>query len=175
MSGFGRKGVGLSAPAGSAPASAEPAGADLRVLHNSVRGGAIVRPDWPPAGNDELARKREAFLAAERARPKHEGGLSPAAEGFAAVRPQRSLSTAYVLWFFFGQLSAHRFYLGAFQSGAIQVSCWLFALALILSGSFVPGLVVGGFWSLWLFADVFLIRGLHRQLCHQPNVGLVFA
>lgn len=151
---FGRKGLGPGQSAPSAPRPTRPA-------------------------DDEIARKREAFIAAERARrgETESGGVTEVAERyrstghtpFSQVRPERSLFMAYLLWFILGQISAHRFYLGAYQSACIQAACYVLALVFLASGAFVPGAVLGVVWALWIIADVFLIRGLHRKLCRQPG------
>jgi TM2 domain-containing membrane protein YozV len=158
---FGRKGLG---PGESAPSP-------LRTTR--------------PAADDDIARKREAFLAAERARrAESEGGVSDLAARypnsshtpFSQVRPQRHLYMAYLLWFVLGQISAHRFYLGAYHSAIAQVGLFFAWVALALAapersqdtiGPVLMVLMIG--WILWIVADVFLIRGLHRKLCRQPG------
>lgn len=54
-----------------------------------------------------------------------------------------STLVAYLLWFFLGLFSAHRFYLGRPVSAIFQIVSYLFLL---------------GF--LWLFIDLFLIPGM---------------
>ena len=158
---FGRKGLGPGETAPSAPRATR------------------------PAADDDIARKREAFLAAERARRAEvEGGLSDLAvryQGtghtpFSQVRPERPRFMAYLLWFVLGQISAHRFYLGAYRSAMAQVGLFFSWVILALAapksshdtlGPVLAVLVIG--WILWIIGDVFLIRGLHRKLCRQPG------
>jgi hypothetical protein len=138
-----------------------------------------------PAVDDDIARKREAFLAAERARRVEvEGGISDVAARYSAsahspfsqVRPERSLFMAYLLWFVLGQISAHRFYLGAYRSAIAQVGLFFGWITLAISapersydtlGPVLAVLAIG--WCLWVIGDVFFIRGLHRKLCRQPG------
>lgn len=148
MSGFGRKGAGVSPLVGNAA---------------------------------ELAAKRAAFLAEERARPRPEPGQAPA---FAATSPgyspyirEKSLGTAYLLWFFFGGVSAHRFYLGFQISAALQASLMPLSYALLISGSmtFFYTMCAAG---LWLLADLALMPGMQReanQRIRNRAVGAVFA
>lgn len=114
----------------------------------------------------DLAAKRAAFIAAERARagqPREDA--RPSAAGVPSspifVR-EKSLGTAYVLWFFFGGFGAHRFYLGFPVSGGIQLILWPTCYMLIIAGFFgaLFPLTIGG---LWILADAFLIPGLRRQ------------
>lgn len=132
------------------------------------------------AGADQdLAARRAAFLAEERARatrqPAPGEGYRPAAAPV-FVR-EKSLGTAYVLWFFLGGLSVHRFYLGFPASGAIQVGLVMLGYGLIFSKSPV-GLIFLLGWSLWLLADAILIIGMHRKANERlrPSaLGPVFA
>jgi hypothetical protein len=159
---FGRKGLG---PGQSAPSPSR------------VNGSAVV---------DEIARKREAFIAAERARREEieSGEVSYVAAHYpgsgytplSQIRPERSLFMAYLLWFILGQISAHRFYLGAYRSAIAQVALFFSWVVVALAaparsydtlGPFLAVLMIG--WILWIVGDVFLIRGLHRKLCRQPG------
>jgi len=158
---------------------------DLSSLRNSSRGGIVTAPrGFTAPANDEIARKRAAFLAAERAR-QSDNGLSEAAVryGNTAERPVRSLPMAYLLWFILGQVSAHRFYLGAYKSAMIQVGMFVFCILLALGSSkgaqsatlpvAAVALVV---WAVWVLGDVFFIHRIHRQNCRRPGeVANVFA
>ncbi|HKR24739.1 MAG TPA: TM2 domain-containing protein [Allosphingosinicella sp.] len=112
-------------------------------------------------GQDALAERRAAFVAAERARQSGPRQDRPAHAAPAFVR-EKSTGTAYLLWFFFGGLSVHRFYLGFPVSGAIQAAFLPISWALIFSGSLAAFLTMtaGG---LWILADAFLIPGLARE------------
>ena len=83
-----------------------------------MSGAAFGRKGAVP--DSGLAARRAAFLAAERAR-SHQP--APNEEIAAAARPvlvrEKSPGIAYLLWFFFGGLSVHRFYLGFPASGAV--------------------------------------------------------
>ena len=123
------------------------------------------------APNPDLAARRAAFLAAERARPKQAapagGGRDPGIEdGLSrpplierAYVPRKTMGTAYLLWFFLGGLSAHRFYLGFRISAIIQMLLTPFGYAMLLSKSSI-GLLAVPAAGLWILADVFLIPGM---------------
>jgi len=64
---------------------------------------------------------------------------------------RKSVSAAYLLWFFIGFLGAHRFYAGRKGSGFAQ-------LALLLI-PFLGWAILAGWW----IADLFLIPGIIRE------------
>jgi len=133
-------------------------------------------------GDAAMAAHRAAFLAAERARAdrpagdREEGWRAPHGSGPVLVR-ERSLGTAYLLWFFLGGFGAHRFYLGCPNSGLAQALLLPLSWMLILSGAlwtFLP-LILGG---LWILSDLFVIPSLRRQAnerLRQNAIGSVFA
>lgn len=176
---FGRKGQDSSMIVPSRPA-VHPG---LAGLHNSSRPGSAGTA--PPLGSD-LARKREAFIAAERARSAEARSEEARRDGRAHStdptlllperKPRRSLMMAYLLWFIAGQLSLHRFYLGAYRSGAAQVGCWVLALILIMLKAIVPGIVVFAGTLLWVLGDVFMIHRIYRTRCEpKTDYRQVFA
>ncbi|HEX8645148.1 MAG TPA: TM2 domain-containing protein [Allosphingosinicella sp.] len=129
----------------------------------------------------DIDAKRAAFVAAERARRQSESEKA-LGEGLAVAgavprtvyRTEKSLTAAYVLWFFLGGASAHRFYLGFPTSGFIQLFLRIGGFAMFLSaGSAKIGganlllatamMAAGG---LWLLLDAFLIPGL----CANANL-----
>lgn len=129
---------------------------------------------------DDIARKREAFIASERARSgkveASEPGLSAVAQAYDdSRRPVRSLRMAYVLWAVLGLTSAHRFYLGSLRSAGIQVGLYAIGFFSVLGGTLGTGkwaeylssfgLGVIGLWLLWVIGDGLLIRWLHGRLC----------
>lgn len=69
---------------------------------------------------------------------------------------KKSAGLAYALWFFFGLLGGHRFYLGRAGSGAAMAI--LFVVSLVLSVVLIGylGLFVLAVWAL---IDAFLIPG----------------
>lgn len=170
MSGFGRKGL---APGQAIPAS-RPAFGNPVDEHAQLK-AANRQASSSLADDDGMAAKRAAFIAAERQRQMqaeagqtvHQHGVSDYAEGFRSSRRttgDRSLFLAYVLWFLVGQLSIHRFYLGATSSAWKQLG--LFVGSLFMLFIFMPlGAVGFVVWMLWILADVFLMPGLHRKLC----------
>jgi TM2 domain-containing membrane protein YozV len=120
------------------------------------------------APDDGLAARRAAFLAEERARASAapaagRGGLD---EDF-AMRPllerpyvsRKTMGTAYLLWFFLGGFSAHRFYLGFNGSAIVQLLLTPFGYAMLMSKS-PAGFVAVGAGALWLLADAFLLPGM---------------
>jgi TM2 domain-containing membrane protein YozV len=117
------------------------------------------------AAADPMADRRAAFLAAERARAAdvdHGGdGEAPVATGGtkAIVVGGKSLGTAYVLWFFLGSFSAHRFYLGSPLTAIAQVSLWYISLMFWMAGHSGAGYLMTAGW-LWIIADVFFIPKL---------------
>lgn len=126
------------------------------------RKGAAPSPD--------LSARRAAFLAEERARalaaPAGEERKPDMESGFGraplAQRPYVSLKstgTAYLLWFFMGGLSAHRFYLGFSTSAIIQLLLTPIGYAMLLSKS-PAGLLFPIASGLWILADAFLIPSL---------------
>jgi len=134
------------------------------------------------AGADaDLAARRAAFLAEERARATRgagdsaETGFRPAS-GPVFVR-EKSVGTAYLVWFFFGGLSAHRFYLGFPASGAIQLALTPLGYGLILGKSPVGFAVLACVW-LWILCDAFVIPSLARtanERVRRSALGPVFA
>ena len=163
MSGFGRKGASPGAPkTGGGFGSGQ--------MHNCA-----ATPS-PISSDSDLAAKLEAFLAAERARSARSAPMEYAEQAASSYRsekprPERSMVLAYLLWLILGQVSAHRFYLGATQSALIQVGMFFTGLVLILMGT--PTLYLGAIvlipWVLWLLVDVFLIPGVHRKYAAVPQ------
>jgi TM2 domain-containing membrane protein YozV len=141
---FGRKGVG------------DPATAAKRAVLPAEERGRAFHPSA-----DDLAARRAAFLAEERARPREPSAGGESWRTAGGFMP-KSKSRAYLLWFFGGGVSAHRFYLGYPVSGAIQASFLPLNWALLVSGSYwVFGtMFIGG---LWILADAFIIPSLHRD------------
>jgi TM2 domain-containing membrane protein YozV len=128
-----------------------------------------------------LAARRAAFLAEERARALTSGGGGSGGGGVAPANPvfvrEKSTGVAYLLWFFLGGVSAHRFYLGFPMSAAIQAGLTPIAYAMLFSGSLfgvIPMFAAG----LWILADAFLIPGMVRQAndrIRRNAMPLVFA
>jgi TM2 domain-containing membrane protein YozV len=122
------------------------------------------------AGEDPaMAARRAAFLAEERARadrpPESSDGLDRTLDmprsGPIFIR-EKSMGTAYLLWFFLGGFGAHRFYLGFPVSAAIQMILWPVCYMVVMTGSYgaVYPMMIG---ALWILIDAFLIPGLARQ------------
>jgi len=131
------------------------------------------------AGADAtMAARRAAFLAEERARthqPAPDEDYRPSATPV-FVR-EKSIGTAYLLWFFLGGLSAHRFYLGRVSSGAIQLVLTPLGYGLILGKSPFGIAVLLCAW-LWILGDAFLIPSLARaanERVRRSALGPVFA
>lgn len=134
--------------------------------------------------DDEMARKREAFIQAERARAAAEndafGGGEPGLSSVAYSKPlafdgssapiEKSIQLAYFLWFFGSVLSAHRFYLGAYRSAVAQCGSWMIGMLITwatmeATDDFLP--MIGVFLTLgssaWMLFDAVLIPGLLKQ------------
>jgi TM2 domain-containing membrane protein YozV len=161
--GFGRKGA-----AGGAVA---PRRASL-VAGQQPRSFQPMR-DVADPGEDAEAR-RAAFLAQERGgdAPAELAGLPTAqTEAMLAslkaepvpVPTDRSLRTAYLLWFFLGLAGGHRFYLRRPATGAIQALLFLGclgAVALLQYYQAFAGLALS--W-LWFLGDGIRLRCLHLR------------
>jgi TM2 domain-containing membrane protein YozV len=118
-----------------------------------------------PAPSADLAARRAAFLAAERARAQQPGGGDTVADFHRPslesrrYAPPKSTGMAYLLWLFLGGLSGHRFYLGFSTSAIVQLLLTPIGYAMLLSkspGGMIP--VIAG--ALWLLADAALIPGM---------------
>ena len=126
-----------------------------------------------PAGpDDEMTSRREAFVAAERARaedlepteamPVASEAAIKAILSIEAPPPptDRSIRLAYALWFFTGLFGGHRFYLRRPFTGVVQ--------ALIFSGCCGAALLQY-YWAfaglalswLWMLADGIRLKHLH--------------
>ena len=126
---------------------------------------------------DEMQRRREAFLAAERAR--HVEAVTPHFDGTLGVRSGggKSVALAYLFWFGCGTISAHRFYLGFPRSALIQASLWFVGWLMVLGGFFIALLAVGAA-VIWMIRDAFLLPGLCREANNRargPDVAAAFA
>jgi len=133
------------------------------------------------AGADaEMAARRAAFLAEERARLRQAtpGEDRPAGAGAGPVFVHaKSLGTAYLLWFFLGGLSAHRFYLGSPVSAAIQLSLTPLGYGLLIGKSPAGFFILLAVW-LWILSDAFVIPSLTRDANARARgraMGPVFA
>lgn len=82
---------------------------------------------------------------------------------------KKSLVVSYVLWFFFGGIGGHRFYLK--QTGTAVAMLLIFLVSIPLSFVFVGlfGFLVIGIWAL---VDAFLIPGLARDYNNQLITSL---
>jgi TM2 domain-containing membrane protein YozV len=69
---------------------------------------------------------------------------------------QKSLVVAYLLWFFFGMIGAHRFYMDRIPSGLAQLTI-VFLQMFFVFVSIKLVLVSLGLLSLWVLVDAVLI------------------
>jgi TM2 domain-containing membrane protein YozV len=69
----------------------------------------------------------------------------------------KSAGVAYLLWFFFGALGAHRFYLGRTGSGIAQLLLFIFGWMTIM---IAVGAVLLVALAIWVLVDAFLIPGM---------------
>ena len=144
---FGRKGMADTAPSG--------------------RRAQFIAPKAPVAANEAAAR-RDAFIAAERARSGTTAEADPMASaarakeiGLPVFPGRKSVAVAYSLWFGLWAISAHRFYVKAWISGIAQTALWYVSLMFWMAGTkpaFYP-LLAG---LSWIAADLFLIPGMVR-------------
>jgi hypothetical protein len=128
----------------------------------------------------DLEARRAAFIAAERARRLSEGEVSLSKHTDGArrevptgpffVRNEKSIGIAYLLWFFLGGFSAHRFYVGATATACTQLFLNVGGIFMLLSGAASKdvggasfGLLMMATAGIWLIVDIFLIPGLCRR------------
>ena len=95
----------------------------------------------------EMERRREAFIAAERARRQQNGEFDERGEpDLPPSRPSgppKTIGTASLLWFLFGAFGGHHFYLGSASMGFVQISLRLVGLLMFLSGDLVGLYLLG--------------------------------
>ena len=123
-------------------------GADVR-----AEGRRAPTPIWPrgaPPSSPRSARDRSQAGA----RPRR-----PAAAARPVFVREKSVGTAYLLWFFFGGLSAHRFYLGFPQLGRDPADADVRSAMACSSASRRSGSWSCSSAGLWLLVDAFLIPG----------------
>lgn len=161
--GFGRKGV-----AGGAVA---PRRTNL-VASQKPRSFKPMR-DVADPGEDAESR-RAAFLAEERDRnaPAAEPAALPDAETEAKlasikadsvlVPTDRSLRTAYALWFFLGLGGGHRFYLRRPWTGAVQALIFLGCVGAVAVFQYYEAFAGLALSWLWYLADGIRLRTLHK-------------
>jgi TM2 domain-containing membrane protein YozV len=127
-----------------------------------IGAGGPAGPQPTPARRIEVTRNPPQPSPA----PRREYDVSSA---FGPAKTDKSMLTAYLLWFFLGQLGAHRFYLGATMSAIAQLGFFFFAIAFLAMG--MPWAGLGIFlmliWLTWILIDLFLIPGIHRQFCRS--------
>lgn len=115
--------------------------------------------------DDEIAAKRAAFLAEERARaaPPAETPL-PAIEAEALPVPtDRSLKAAYAIWFFTGLAGGHRLYLRRPLTGTAQALLFLSCLGAVLGFQYYQAFAGLALSWLWYLADGIRLRALHLR------------
>ena len=128
-------------------------------------GQAVPAAAEPAAPSDPVAERRAAFLAAERARAADVEQSDEAEAPRRAVAAStvlvggKSLGTAYLLWFFLGGFSAHRFYLSTPLTAIAQVSLWYVSLMFYMAGQPAAGYLMTAGW-LWIIGDAFFIPKL---------------
>jgi TM2 domain-containing membrane protein YozV len=72
---------------------------------------------------------------------------------------EKSVGVAYVLWFFFGVIGPHRFYLKRTGTAFVMLIIFVVSAPLSFIGIGFIGLAIVGIWEL---VDAFLIPGLTR-------------
>jgi TM2 domain-containing membrane protein YozV len=113
---------------------------------------------------DEIAARRAAFVAGERARaaePPPELVLPPAEAEL--VPTDCSLKTAYALWFLLGLAGGHRFYLRRPLTGAGQASLFLICLGAVTLLQYYQAFAGLALSWLWYLADGIRLRALHLR------------
>jgi TM2 domain-containing membrane protein YozV len=160
--GFGRKGV--------AGVAVAPRRASL-VASDKPRSFQPMADVADPGADAE--QRRAAFLAQERARNAPADGPAelPIAEtetALAALRAEapppptdRSLRTAYLVWFFLGLGGGHRFYLRRPATGAAQALLFLACLGAVAGFQYYQACAGLALSWLWYLADGIRLRHLH--------------
>jgi TM2 domain-containing membrane protein YozV len=77
---------------------------------------------------------------------------------------KKSVGVAYALWFFFGSLGAHRFYLKQTGTAVAMLIITLISIPFTFVGIGFIGL--GVVW-IWVIVDAFLIPGIARAYNNQ--------
>ena len=134
------------------------------------------------AGPDaDLAARRAAFLAEERARAQsartEDRAFDDGLPRSRAPVAEKSMGIAYLLWFFLGGLGAHRFYLGAHSSAMMQLILAPIGWSMLLARQPI-GLLVVLLAGLWILTDAFVIPGMVRKANERSRgsaLGPVFA
>lgn len=72
----------------------------------------------------------------------------------------KSTGAAYLLWFFFGAIGGHRFYLGRTGTGFVMLALFVLGWATAAAGI---GLVLLGILIVWALVDLFQIPGIIRR------------
>ena len=114
----------------------------------------------------DMDARREAFIAAERARRQLGGEhVEPAGSDdlpASSNAQPKSIGTAYLLWFLLGQFAAHRFYVGSSSMAFAQISLRLVGVLLVLSANFY-GFYLLGAALVWWAVDGIMLPDLIRQ------------
>ncbi len=123
----------------------------------------------PIGETDQMAARRAAFVADERARAETPAAetlayeVTPAAMSEAVWGTPKSLAVAYALWLVLGIAGAHRFYLGRPITGALQAVLGAGSWALLATTEYYPAFAGMAAALLWLSADAYLIRRMHTR------------
>lgn len=135
------------------------------------KGAGSEEPERQPisfgkaADASDIDSRREEFIAAERARRQQERPYDPPVDPHSPPsRPvaEKSVSTAYILWFVTGAFSGHRFYIGSASIGFAQICLRLVGALMFLSGDGF-GLYLLATAFLWLLADAVMLPELVRK------------
>lgn len=98
--------------------------------------------------------------------------LARPSAGATLRKGSRSLVVAYLLWFFLGGFGAHRFYLGADITGAVQAIFLLAGVGLMLMGQGSAGWFIGTvpltLLALWWLVDAFLTNDMVKKRNAPP-------
>ncbi len=82
---------------------------------------------------------------------------------------KKSTLVAYLLWFFFGGLGAHRFYLGRTGSAIAMLALAVIGVLTFAVIIGIPLLLGVGIWAL---VDAFLIPGMIEQLTRDARAQI---
>lgn len=97
----------------------------------------------------------------------YHGNMSTRTPYTGVTSNKKSMLLAYILWFFFCNISAHRLYIGGFKLALPQFGLLVISGILLFVGTVAGSVGLGALpiiiWLLWVLGDVFLIPGMCRK------------
>jgi TM2 domain-containing membrane protein YozV len=108
---------------------------------------------------------------ASRLPPSTGQGPQPSRDAFAMMEydaGKKSVLVAYLLWFVFGYLGGHRFYLGRTGSAMLMLAlCALSALLTVVTLGILGFFLIGIWWLIDAFLIPGMVAGYNRRLIER--------